>query len=122
MDRLLKYGLMFYLVFFSTCVQAQFENIRIQLHEPTVTQEEAELLKQIVDLSGEDPEKAIELLTAAITPETSPALDFALGNFYFQKGELNLAEDSYRRSVEKMPLFNRARANLGRTLIMQNKI
>jgi len=120
MKQLLRCSLLFYLVLFSTGAWAEFESI--QFHEPTVSQEEAELLRQIGDLSEEDPEKAVELLNAQITLQSSPALDFALGNFYFREGKLDLAEGAYRQALKKMPSFSRARANLGRALIMQDKI
>ena len=54
MKQLLKYGLLCSLVFFSYSTWSQFENIQIQSHEPTVSQEERELLKQVVDLSKEN--------------------------------------------------------------------
>ena len=122
MKQLLKYGLLCSLIFFSYSAWSQFENIQIQSREPTVSQEERELLKQVVDLSKENQENAIEVLNAGITSSSSPALDFVLGNFYLQKGELSLAESSYKNALKKMPLFVRCRANLGRVLIMQDKI
>ncbi|MCK4249348.1 MAG: tetratricopeptide repeat protein [Candidatus Omnitrophica bacterium] len=90
--------------------------------EPTVSQKEAEILEQVIKLSEEDLETAIEFLSAKVVSNSSSALDFSLGNLYFQKDKLEEAEDAYRNALKKLPGFSRARANLARILIGQGKI
>ena len=90
--------------------------------EPVVSSQEVKVLEQVVELSEEDLEKAIDFLNAKITSNSSSALDFALGSLYFQKDKLAEAEDSYRKALKKLPGFSRARANLARVLIRQDKI
>lgn len=90
--------------------------------EPTVSKEEAELLKDVIDLSKENLDEAIEMLTANRTGKSNAAIDFALGTLFFQKGNLTAAEKVYREALRKLPTFNRARANLARVLIQQDKL
>ncbi len=90
--------------------------------EPTITNEEAKLLKEVVELFSTDRDKAIKLLSSSITKNSSAALDFALGGFYLQENRAHQAERSYRSALIKLPSFIRARANLGRALILQEKI
>ena len=93
-----------------------------QLEEPTVSREEAELLRTVVSLSKENINKAIEMLTAKRCAKSSAAIDFALGALFLQKGDLTGAEKAYREALGKLPMFNRARANLARVLIQQDKL
>ncbi len=88
---------------------------------PTVTKEEAKFLKEIVELSSTDRAEAVKLLSSSITRASSAALDFALGNLLLRKGDASQAELSYRAAIKKFPSFTRARANLGRALILQEK-
>ena len=99
-------------------VYSHFENSE----EPTVSKEEAELLKGAVTLSGESPGAAIEMLSAKRTGKSSAAIDFALATLFFQKGDLSAAEKAYREALRKLPSFNRARANLARVLIQQDRL
>ncbi len=93
-----------------------------QSEEPTVSKEEAELLKDAVTLSEESHGAAIEMLSAKRTGKSSAAIDFALATLFFQKGDLPAAEKAYRESLRKLPSFNRARANLARVLIQQDRL
>ena len=90
--------------------------------EPTVSKEEAELLKTVVNLSKENLDGAIEMLAEKRTSKSSAAIDFALGTLFLQKGNLSEAEKIYREVLRKLPAFNRARANLARVLIQQDKL
>jgi tetratricopeptide (TPR) repeat protein len=90
--------------------------------EPTVSSQEAKLLRQVADSADTNPAAAVELLTSKITPESSAALDFALGNLEFQQGKLEKAEEAYRAALEKLPAFTRARMNLAQVLIRQEKL
>ncbi|MCD4813895.1 tetratricopeptide repeat protein [bacterium] len=90
--------------------------------EPQVTEEEAGILEQVSGLSRKNPGLAKTLLDKSMQKESSPALDFALGNVLFQMGETGDAEKAYRTALRKMPQFDRARANLTRVLLQQDKI
>ena len=89
--------------------------------EPTLTQKEANLLSAAVKQAQDDPAAAIATLYEAITEKTSPALDFALGNFYYQAGKLDKAEVAYRAAIAKLPKFRGALNNLARVYLMQDR-
>ena len=103
------------LLAFGACAETQSE-------EPTVSKEEAEFLRTVVSLSKENVDKAIEMLTGKKCAKSSAAIDFALGALFSQKGDLAAAEKAYRKSLRRLPSFNRARANLARVLIQQDKL
>jgi len=90
--------------------------------EPTVTQEEADLLQEAVDLRETDAEGAIVLLEAYGDEDRSPAIDFALGNFRYQAGRLEKAAEAYRAAIAKLPLFRGALNNLGRVYLVQENL
>jgi tetratricopeptide (TPR) repeat protein len=90
--------------------------------EPTVSRQEAKILEQAVALAEDDREAAIKLLLEETDDNSSAALDFALGSFYFQKDKPADAEAAYRRALAKFPSFDRARANLARILIKEDRI
>jgi len=88
----------------------------------TLSAKEAEILTKVKDLSSTDLDMAIQFLKEKITPESSPLLDFTLGNLYFQKEELKEAEDSYRKALKKFPQFIEARSNLAKVLLRRGEI
>lgn len=92
------------------------------VREPTVSHQEAKILEQAVTLAAQDLEAAIKLLREQTDGDSSAALDFALGSFYFQKDTPEEAEAAYRRALVKFPTFDRARANLARILIKEDRI
>ncbi|MEM9158447.1 MAG: tetratricopeptide repeat protein [Verrucomicrobiota bacterium] len=85
--------------------------------EPTISKEESELFQSLANVIRSNPQQAIETLKAAITPESSPALTYTLGNLYLQSQEMELAEKTYREAIEKFPNFARAYMNLGLVLV-----
>ena len=89
--------------------------------EPTVTRKEAELLATVTAYAATNTLAAIAKLKAADLSEASPALDFALGNLSFQAEQLDAAEQAYRAAIKKLARFRRARANLGRVYLLQDK-
>jgi Flp pilus assembly protein TadD len=93
-----------------------------QAQEPTVTEEEADLLREIADLSVKEVDKGVALLSVKITDASSAALDFALGMLKLKQDKPEEAEKAFRGALKKFPEFSRARANLGRVLIMQDEI
>ncbi|MCK5241414.1 tetratricopeptide repeat protein [bacterium] len=92
-----------------------------QAREPKVTKQEADILSQVVQLSEEKIKQALALLRSNVKTGSSSALDFSLGNIYFQLEQYTQAEIAYRKALSKMPSFDRARANLARLLLQQEK-
>lgn len=90
--------------------------------EPTVSRQESKILEEAVALADKDREAAMKLLREETDDDSSAALDFALGSFYFQNGITSEAEAAYRRALAKFPSFDRARSNLARILIKENRI
>jgi tetratricopeptide (TPR) repeat protein len=89
--------------------------------QPVVTRQEAALLEEALDISQTNRAAAISHLREAVNEESSAALDYALGNFLFQQEELEAATAAYRAALDKMPLFRRARENLGRVYLLQDQ-
>ncbi len=81
--------------------------------EPRVSAEEAELFKQLSEIIPTNPAQALQMLSQAITPESSAALLFIRANLHFQMGNLNNAAADYRESIRRFPDFRRAHKNLG---------
>jgi tetratricopeptide (TPR) repeat protein len=90
--------------------------------EPTVSVQEAKVLRQVAELAESDPAAAVALFASEITSESSAALDFALGNLNVQQGRLEEAEAAYRAALERFPTFARARMHLAQVLIRQEKL
>ena len=89
--------------------------------EPTVSQKEADLLKQVVTLAADAPGDALALLRKQDMEKASPAMDFAAGNLLLQADDLPAAEKAYEAALKKFPEFRRARVNLGRVYILRNQ-
>jgi tetratricopeptide (TPR) repeat protein len=90
--------------------------------EPQVSQTESELMQQLVEVIKTDVDMAIEQLRAAITPESSPALHYVLGNLYLESQRFGQAEAAYRTAIKEFPQFLRAYKNLGLSLIQQEEL
>lgn len=89
--------------------------------EPTVTPEESQLLRDAV--AETNPVAAIQILSSVKEPEmASAAIDFAVGNFYFQAEQLPQAEAAYLAALKKMPKFRNAIKNLGRIYLLQDHL
>lgn len=85
--------------------------------EPIVTQEESLLLAQASQKAETDLAAAIALIHGKETPESSAALDFALGVFYSQNETYAKAAEAFRAAIKKLPRFRRAWKNLGIALL-----
>jgi tetratricopeptide (TPR) repeat protein len=81
--------------------------------EPEITREESELFTELAPLFSDDPLLAIQQLQAAITPESSAALDYTLASLNLQQGNHAVAIRQYRNAIRKFPNFMRAYKNLG---------
>jgi len=89
--------------------------------EPTVSRQDAELLRRVAEVPPADVAEAIAMLRERVSEPASPALDFALGNLLYQDGRLEEAEHAYLAAVAKLPAFRRALNNLARVYLVQNK-
>ncbi len=82
--------------------------------EPTITKEEKLLFEELIALIKTDKSVAIEKLSSKITPDSSAALNFTLGNLLFESGELEAAKAQYSTAIEKFPNFKRAHSLMGK--------
>lgn len=86
---------------------------------PGINQVEKAVFDKLVPLIQSQPSQAIAALKAAITPATSAALDFTLGNLYFQTKAFPDAIAAYDAALKKFPNFLRVHKNLGRLHVQQ---
>ena len=63
--------------------------------EPKISADENDLFKELIPLIQSSPNQAIVKLTEAITPESSAALEFTLGNLYVQSNNYPQAVVQY---------------------------
>ena len=89
--------------------------------EPKISADENDLFKELIPLIQSDPNQAIVKLKESITPESSAALEFTLGNLYVQGNNYPQAVIQYRAAIKKFPDFQRAHMNLGVVLIQVEK-
>jgi tetratricopeptide (TPR) repeat protein len=90
--------------------------------QPTVSREESGFLSRVLTVAETNTLAAVSLMRQERPEDAeSPALDFTLGNLYFQEEQLEQAADAYRVAIEKMPRFRAALMNLGRVLLLQDK-
>ncbi len=81
--------------------------------EPKISAEDRDILQAVQAYLPDDMDRAISTLESAIVPQSSPALYFILGNFYFQNGNLEKAKANYETAISAFPDFLRAHKNLG---------
>jgi tetratricopeptide (TPR) repeat protein len=80
---------------------------------PSITTEEKVVFDAIAPIIGTNPSMAIQQIEASITPESSAALIYTLGNLYLQNGDNEKALSNYNLAIKKFPNFLRAYQNLG---------
>ena len=88
---------------------------------PSITSEEKVVFDAIAPIIASNPSAAIAQLEASITPETSAALIYTLGNLYLQNGNTAKALSNYEQAIEKFPNFLRAYQNLGIAYVQESK-
>lgn len=88
--------------------------------EPQIRPDELELLREVIDLMKVNPKAAATMLESQISPSSSAALDYILGNLHFQNGNVGEAGVAYQHALEKFPDFQRAHKNAG-LLILQTE-
>ncbi len=81
--------------------------------EPNVTGEERALLVSIEkNMADGQRQAAIDKLKASPLAGNSAAIQFNLGNLYFEEGENELALESFQSALKKLPTFRRAHRNI----------
>lgn len=91
--------------------------------EPSITREEQGVLQGLIPLMEKDQyAAAASRLLAAIREDSSAALDYTLGNIYFQSGQLAPAEKAYQEALRKFPDFQRAYRNLALVYLQQGRV
>lgn len=87
--------------------------------EPRIHEGEREILREVLELMGENPESAAQRLGKEIDAQSSAALHFVLANLQFQTGQDEAAERSYQKALEAFPDFRRAHKNLALLRVQQ---
>jgi tetratricopeptide (TPR) repeat protein len=90
-------------------------------NQPKVTPEEAKLLGTVAQQLSTSPQAAIDALQAAIKPDSSAVLDFALGTALLQAQKYADAEIHLKKAIEKFPNYLYAHKNLGLAYVQQSK-
>ena len=91
--------------------------------EPVVSTEVRGLLVEMEKLMDDGKrESAIEKIKESSLTKDSPALQFNLGNLYFEEGELEEAAAAYTKALDGYPSFRRAHRNLGMVLVRQDEL
>lgn len=106
--------LIYFLLFFAVTLRGQGNDP----FSPSVTRSESERIQQALSEAEEDPEKGMALLVSQVTEKSTAAIDFTLGNLYFQEEMYAEAQKAYERSLEKFPAFRNAKINLGRIYLL----
>jgi len=86
---------------------------------PKITADEQAIFKQLVPMMQSDPSGAAQQLRAAISADSSAALDYTLANLYVQAQNPLDAIQAYQTAIRKFPNFYRAYKNLA--LVMVNE-
>ena len=89
--------------------------------EPKVKDEEIEAFNELIPIIQDNPKAAILRLEQEMAPDSSAALDFILGNLYFQTDRLDKAAATYQAAIKKFPDFRRAYKNLGLVYVLSDK-
>jgi tetratricopeptide (TPR) repeat protein len=85
--------------------------------EPSVTEQEAQLLAQAAVLAKTDAAAAAKTLRVAETDESSAALEFAEAVYLAKADDTANAKAALLRALAKHPRFHRARMNLAKLLM-----
>lgn len=85
---------------------------------PTVSRREAEWIQEAQSKGADELNEAIEGLSQQDIAGGSAALDFTLGNLYFQAENPERAAAAYENALEKFPTFRNAKINLGRIYLI----
>lgn len=81
--------------------------------EPKISEDEVELFQELLELIKVQPAAAAARLESAITPNSSAALNYVLGNLHLQSGNMDRAAAAYEQAITKFSDYRRAHKNLG---------
>ena len=84
---------------------------------PKISKEEQELFKSLASTIERNPSAAASRLRREITPDSSAALDYTLGNLLVRARQTAEAKRRYKDAIEKFPNFYRAYKNLALVLV-----
>ncbi|WP_338684866.1 tetratricopeptide repeat protein [Haloferula helveola] len=91
--------------------------------EPVVSTEERGLLVEVQKLMEDGKrESALEKVKDSKLTSESAALQFNLGNLYFEEGKLEEAKKAYEEAIGKYPSFRRAHRNLAMVLVREGEL
>lgn len=91
--------------------------------EPVVSTEVRGLLVEVQELMKVGRrEAALKKVRDSKLTAASPALQFNLGNLYFEEGELEEAAKAYRKAIAEFPSFRRAHRNLAMVLVREDQL
>ena len=90
--------------------------------EPTINSEEKEIFDLLRPQIQTNINTAITTLQANIVPESNAALNFILGNLYFEAGHFDQAIPQYEVAIRKFPNFMRAYNLLGMVHVRIDKL
>lgn len=86
---------------------------------PDVNIFESSILSDLIPFIEDDVENGIYFLLPKITPKSSAALDYMLGQLYLENEQPDEAINSYNAAIKKFPTFLRAYKNIA-LAYMQN--
>lgn len=90
--------------------------------EPTVSTAERGILIEVQDLMASGERKdALAKIEGSSLATHSAALQFNLGNLYFEEGDLEKSVEAYEKALKIYPSFRRAHRNLAMVLVRQNE-
>ncbi len=89
--------------------------------QPKLTEAEAEVFREIVEVMKTDQDAALQMLLANITGASSGSLEFIVGSVYGEKGDIPNAMSFFKKAVDKYPNFLRARKNLAIMLVQSGE-
>lgn len=89
--------------------------------EPKLSDNERELMRELVPLINDNPQAVRDGLMAALNPDSSAAIYFLVGNFYAEDGDVEKAQEHYKVAIDKFPNFRRALRNVSFMNVREGK-
>lgn len=89
--------------------------------EPEVTQADARAISTAAAIAATNMSAAMDFLASVAAGGAGPAVNFTLGNLYFQAGDYAAAGKAYESALEKTPDFQAALSNKGRTHLLEGR-
>lgn len=91
--------------------------------EPVVSTEVRGVLVEVQELmkTGKREDALKKVKDSPLTAK-SPALQFNLGNLYFEEGDLDEAQKAFEAALKEYPSFRRAHRNLGLVMVRKGEL